>query len=104
MHCRVVPLALTSGALGPATDATTCTATALPEQTVSAPVAGGEEHRFISKQDIPDQWWTLYQCPDLDQLIRLALKDNLTLAVARATLRQAQGPETATPCSDLVQG
>lgn len=66
------------------------TAGALPEKTVASPVAGGEEQRFVSKQDIPDQWWTLFQCPDLDELIRLALKDNPSLAAARATLRQAQ--------------
>ena len=66
------------------------TAGALPERTVASPVAGGEEQRFVSKQDIPDQWWTLFQCPDLDGLIRLALKDNPSLAAARATLRQAQ--------------
>ncbi len=84
--CAVGPDFRSPGAPGTAT----YTAKAMPEQTVSAPVAGGGEQHFVSKQDIPEQWWTLYQCPDLDQLIRLALKDNPTLAAARATLGQAQ--------------
>lgn len=66
------------------------TAKPLPEKTAAGPAAGGEAQRFISKQDIPDQWWTLFHSQELDQLIRLALSDSPTLVAAQATLRQAQ--------------
>lgn len=70
--------------------ATEYTATALPPQTASAPVAGGETQHFAPGQAIPAQWWHLFHSPALDQLIRQALKENPTLAAAQATLRQAQ--------------
>jgi len=66
------------------------TAAPMPAKTAAAPVPGGEEQRFVSAQDISEQWWTLYRSAELDQLICLALKDNPTLAAAQATLRQAQ--------------
>jgi NodT family efflux transporter outer membrane factor (OMF) lipoprotein len=55
----------------------------------AAPVAGGEAQRFVSSQDIPGQWWTLFQSPDLNGLIEEALKHNPTLEAAQAALRQA---------------
>ena len=73
-----------------APDTAAYTVRPLPEMTASAPVAGGEAQRFISKQDIPDQWWTIFHSQELDQLIRMALEDNPTLLAARSTLRQAQ--------------
>ena len=42
---------------------------ALPSSTVSAPIAGGEAQRFVDGMDIPGQWWTLYQSPELNALI-----------------------------------
>ena len=62
---------------------------ALPETTASAPVAGGEAQRFLSAQDIPGQWWTLFQSPELNGLIAQALKHNPTLEAAQAALKQA---------------
>jgi NodT family efflux transporter outer membrane factor (OMF) lipoprotein len=53
-------------------------------------VAAGEAQRFVFKQEIPDQWWALFQSKELDQLIRQALAESPTLAAAQATLRQAQ--------------
>jgi NodT family efflux transporter outer membrane factor (OMF) lipoprotein len=66
------------------------TATALPEKTVTSSVAGGEAQHFISGQDIPDQWWTLFHSKELDQLIHQALANSPSLAAAQATLREAQ--------------
>ncbi len=66
------------------------TATPLPEKTASAPGTGGAAQDFLSEQEIPAQWWTLFQSSALDSLIRRALADSPTLAAARATLRQAQ--------------
>lgn len=74
----------------PAPDTNRYTATALPEQTAAAPVAGGKAQRLQKGQEIPRQWWLLFHSQALDRLIRLALSDNPTVAAAQATLRQAQ--------------
>jgi NodT family efflux transporter outer membrane factor (OMF) lipoprotein len=60
-----------------------------PEATASAPVAGGEAQRFAAAQDIPGQWWTLFQSPEMNALLEEALKHNPTLEAAQAALRQA---------------
>jgi NodT family efflux transporter outer membrane factor (OMF) lipoprotein len=61
----------------------------MPEKTAAAEIAGGEEQRFVSDKDIPEQWWTLFQSPQLNALIEKALKTNPTLVAAQAALRQA---------------
>jgi NodT family efflux transporter outer membrane factor (OMF) lipoprotein len=61
----------------------------LPGTTVASPVAGGEAQRFVEGQDIPGQWWTLFQSPDLNALIERALAHSPTLEAAHATLRNA---------------
>jgi NodT family efflux transporter outer membrane factor (OMF) lipoprotein len=70
--------------------ATGYTATALPVETVTTPAAGGAAQRFMLGADIPAQWWEMFHNPELDRLIRQALKDNPTLAAAQATLIQAR--------------
>ena len=62
---------------------------ALPAATVSAAVAGGEPQRYVDGLDIPGQWWTLYQSPELNALIDRALAHSPTLESAQAALRQA---------------
>jgi NodT family efflux transporter outer membrane factor (OMF) lipoprotein len=66
------------------------TRAALPKETASTAVAGGAVQRFVSGQDIPAQWWTLFHSTALDQLIRQALQDSPTLVAAEATLRESQ--------------
>src|SRR5512134_3394244 len=66
------------------------TAEALPDNTAAAPVPGGGSQRFVSGEDIPSQWWSLFRSTDLDRLIRQALSDSPTLAAAQATLRVAE--------------
>ena len=66
------------------------TAEALPDNTAAAPVPGGGSQRFVSGEDIPSQWWSLFRSTDLDRLIRQALADSPTLAAAQATLRVAE--------------
>jgi NodT family efflux transporter outer membrane factor (OMF) lipoprotein len=66
------------------------TAEALPEKTVSAPVLGGAEQRFVLGHDISAQWWQIYRSPALDQLIREALADSPTLEAAQAALRVSE--------------
>ena len=59
-------------------------------QTAAADVPGGEAQRFLSGEDIPGDWWTLFHSPPLNAIIERALKANPTLEAAQATLRQAQ--------------
>ena len=66
------------------------TASPLPAETAATPGTGGAAQRLVSGQEIPDQWWTLFHSPALDQLVRQALADSPTLAAAQAALRQAQ--------------
>lgn len=66
------------------------TPTTMPAQTASAPVAGGAAQQIAMGQDIPEQWWTVFHSPELDQLIRAALQRSPSLAAAEAALRQAQ--------------
>jgi NodT family efflux transporter outer membrane factor (OMF) lipoprotein len=71
-------------------DVASYTSTTLPEETATAPVAGGSPQRLAGGRDIPAEWWTLFHSTELDELIRSALADNPTLAAAQAALRQAQ--------------
>lgn len=68
----------------------TYTASALPAETVAVPGTGGAAQRFAMREDIPARWWELFRSPELDRLIRQALKGNPTLAAAQAALRQAR--------------
>ena len=62
----------------------------LPAETTSAPLPGGQTQRFVDGLDIPGQWWTLFQSPQLNALIERALKNSPTLESAQAALRQAK--------------
>jgi NodT family efflux transporter outer membrane factor (OMF) lipoprotein len=62
----------------------------LPEKTALVEVPGGEEQKFLRDRDIPADWWTLFQSPQLNALIEKALKANPTVQAAQAALRQAQ--------------
>ncbi|HZW50614.1 MAG TPA: TolC family protein, partial [Rudaea sp.] len=94
--CACAALVLAGCAVGPdfhkpgAPDAKAYDAGALPAQTASAPVTGGDAQRFEGGADIPGDWWTLFQSPALDALIERALKNNPDLAAARAALTVAQ--------------
>jgi NodT family efflux transporter outer membrane factor (OMF) lipoprotein len=64
--------------------------TAVPDVTASADVPGGQAQRFVGSRDIPAEWWTLFQSPALDALVRQALRDSPRLAQAQAKLGRAQ--------------
>lgn len=89
-------LLLAGCAVGPdfrkpaAPDAKTYTSTALPAQTDSTPVPGGNAQHFNSGADISGDWWTLFQSPPLNALIERALQNNPDLAAARAALTVAR--------------
>ena len=62
----------------------------LPSQTEeAAAVTGGDAQHFVTGMNIPAQWWTLFQSPQLNALIEQAFKNNPTAQSARAALRQA---------------
>ncbi|PKN17364.1 MAG: RND transporter [Deltaproteobacteria bacterium HGW-Deltaproteobacteria-6] len=66
------------------------TSSPMPAETVAADAAGGARQIFIAGQDIPRQWWTLFQSETLDQLIRLSLQESPSVALAQARLREAR--------------
>ncbi|MGD0883945.1 MAG: efflux transporter outer membrane subunit [Thermodesulfovibrionales bacterium] len=66
------------------------TAQPLATKSSVANVAGGEEQRFVTGMDIPQQWWTLFKSPPLNALIEKSLKANPTIDTAKAALRQAR--------------
>lgn len=52
--------------------------------------ADGVAQRFVSGQDLPAQWWTLFGSPALNTLIDQALRHNPDLRAADAALRAAR--------------
>jgi len=62
----------------------------MPETTASAPVLAGESQRFNPTADIPFDWWTLFQSPQINSLIKRAFKASPSIESAQAALRQAQ--------------
>ena len=61
----------------------------LPAATAAAPGMGGAAQRFLSQQDVPRNWWTLFGSDELDALVNDALRANPEVASAQAALRQA---------------
>jgi outer membrane protein TolC len=61
----------------------------LAATTAAAPGEGGAAQRFLSRQDVPRNWWTLFGSDELDSLVNEALRNNPEIAAARAALRQA---------------
>jgi NodT family efflux transporter outer membrane factor (OMF) lipoprotein len=72
----------------------------------AAPGVGGAAQRFLSQQDVPRNWWTLFGSDELDSLVAAALRANPDVASAQAALRQAQENTAAQRGSyfPMVQG
>jgi NodT family efflux transporter outer membrane factor (OMF) lipoprotein len=62
----------------------------ISEATASTSVLGGDSQRFNPTADIPFDWWTLFQSPQLNSLIKRAFKANPSIESAQAALLQAQ--------------
>jgi outer membrane protein TolC len=45
---------------------------------------------FSRERDIPAEWWTLFESPALDALVRQALNESPRLAQTQATLARAE--------------
>lgn len=68
---------------------------AVTQATSSAPVLAGESQHFSTTADIPFDWWTLFQSPQINSLIQRAFKANPDIEAAQAALKQAQEYVTA---------
>jgi NodT family efflux transporter outer membrane factor (OMF) lipoprotein len=71
------------------------TAQPLPPQTTSADTSGGSPQVFAAQGAVPADWWTLFNSPVLNGLVRDALAANSDLATARAALRVANANAAA---------
>jgi NodT family efflux transporter outer membrane factor (OMF) lipoprotein len=58
-------------------------------QTAATEGAAGNAQHFVAGMDIPGQWWTLFQSPKLNELVRQSLQANPDVGAAQAALRQA---------------
>ena len=65
------------------------TQTPLSPTALAANVAGGETQSFLDGQDIPGEWWKLFESPALNALVERALKANPDLTAAQAALTVA---------------
>ncbi len=61
-----------------------------PALTTEAPGPAGAAQTFVADRDIPADWYSLFQSPTLDELVRRSLQDSPTVAAARAALRSAE--------------
>lgn len=53
-------------------------------------LAGGEAQRFVAGLDIPGEWWTVFHCRPLDDLIERSLARNPDVKAAQAALAAAR--------------
>ena len=64
-------------------------ASRITNQPLPAETKGGNEQVFVAQGAVPADWWTLFNSPVLNGLVRDALVANSDLAAARAALRVA---------------
>ena len=57
---------------------------------MAAQAPHGEAQKFVPAQDIPAEWWKLFQSPQIDALIKRAFKTNPDIEAAQASLQQAK--------------
>jgi len=57
--------------------------------TASVDAAAGNAQRLAHGQDLPHDWWTLFQSPALNTLVERTLRASPTLVAAQQSLRQA---------------
>jgi NodT family efflux transporter outer membrane factor (OMF) lipoprotein len=71
-------------------DSTSYTIAAQAANAASGKEVHGERQTLNTGGDIPGDWWTLFQSPQLNALIERALKSNPSIESAQAALRMAQ--------------
>lgn len=62
----------------------------LPKLTASTDILQGRAQSFVASKQIPSDWWSLFQSPQLNALIERAFKANPDIEAAQAALRSAQ--------------
>lgn len=62
----------------------------LPKLTASTDIPHGRAQSFVASKQIPSDWWSLFQSPQLNALIARAFRANPDIEAAQAALRQAQ--------------
>src|SRR5580693_753529 len=91
-----IPILLTACAVGPnykrpgTAPAAAYTPTPLPQETAAVPGIAGSAQNLSTARDISAEWWTLFQSPELNDLIEKAFAANPTIDSALAALKQAQ--------------
>jgi len=91
-----IPILLTACAVGPnykrpgTAPAAAYTPTPLPRETAAVPGIAGSAQNLSTARDISAEWWTLFQSPELNDLIEKAFAANPTIDSALAALKQAQ--------------
>ncbi|ABF40723.1 ABC efflux system, outer membrane lipoprotein, NodT [Candidatus Koribacter versatilis Ellin345] len=66
-----------------------------PTKTVQSAGKDGASQTIKRSSDIPAEWWTVFQSPQLDRMVHEALANSPTLAQANARLKQAQEESNA---------
>jgi len=66
------------------------TASPLPEKTIRIRDQDDKTQTFNFGQSLQRQWWTLFECAPLNQLIKQGLLNNPSLQAAQAAVRQAE--------------
>jgi NodT family efflux transporter outer membrane factor (OMF) lipoprotein len=61
-----------------------------PAATSASAVPGGKAQHFVAGLDIPGQWWTLFHCRPLNDLIERSLRRNPDIEAAQAALTAAR--------------
>jgi NodT family efflux transporter outer membrane factor (OMF) lipoprotein len=61
-----------------------------PAATSASAVPGGKAQHFVAGLDIPGQWWTLFHCRPLNDLIERSLTRNPDIKAAQAALSAAR--------------
>lgn len=64
--------------------------------------ASNAQNKLVTAENIPAQWWQLFESPALQQLVMLGLKDSPTLAAAKAKLKATQETYSADRASILL--
>lgn len=62
----------------------------LPEKTVESTGDGGRAQYFLEGEDIPGEWWFLFQSESLNALVERGIRYNNSLKAAQAALRVAE--------------
>ncbi|HXQ14825.1 MAG TPA: efflux transporter outer membrane subunit [Caulobacteraceae bacterium] len=99
----IAPLLLAACTVGPNYQRPPLAPTAGYGAAAAPPANADGGPTLVAGADVPGEWWQVYHCAELDQLVALALKHNATIDAARAALRAAQEQVRAQRGADYPQ-